>query len=74
MTKLSIEIIIGGGDTLREKFLSEIEKNPQLSQELVNYFGQGVMWALHLRREDKITIEGFVVKEVKPEDKEEEKK
>lgn len=75
--KLSFEIIIGGNESLRKKFLDSVQNNPQLSNELINYMAQGIMWGLHLREEDEITVNGFRAREVTeeaPEEKQEESK
>ena len=72
--RLSFEIVVEGEETLREKFLSTIQNNPQIQNELVNYFGQGIMWGFHLKEDDKIFIKSFKAKEIKEEETKKEEK
>ena len=62
--KLLIELIVKGEDPFREKCLKAIQNNSNIQNELVNYFGQGVMWAFGLKKEDNIVIDSFRLKEV----------
>jgi len=62
--KMEFSILVGGGDSLREKFQKTLQDNPNLHMDLIRSFGHSIMMALRLAEGDGITIDGFRAGEV----------
>jgi hypothetical protein len=72
--KILFELVIEGGESLKHKFLSAVQNEPEMQSMLLNFFGQGIMWALHLRPEDNMLMHSFRIKELKDENVSEQEK
>lgn len=72
--KMFFNIFVGGENSLEEKFQKALNENPNLSLSLVQGFGQVLMLALRLGKEDNLTIEGFKAGKVPEQIEENEKK
>lgn len=58
MKCLKMEMLIHS-DELENKFQKVLEENPALYNQLMHYFGIGLMWGIRLTDADKVTVKGF---------------
>lgn len=68
--KMFFNLLVGGENSLEEKFQKAMNENPNLSLSIVQGFGQVLMLALRTDKEDNLTIEGFKAGKIPEEEKE----
>jgi hypothetical protein len=57
--RLQFNLVVKGNDNLTKKFEETIQNHPTFHIDLIQAFGQSIMLALRLTKEDEISIESF---------------